>query len=91
MISGDINGKTYAIKFVPTAKKYKVDREYRNYAGLEAITNSSVHQYGIPSLYFRGDITIGSKTFDAIGVKLLEDDFSKKMEEEYVKCLGRFV
>lgn len=91
MISGDINGKTYAIKFVPTAKKYKVDREYRYYAGLEAITNSSVHQYGIPSLYFRGDITIGSKTFDAIGVKLLEDDFSKKMEEEYFKCLGRFV
>lgn len=90
-VSVDAVSKTLAFKFVPITQGSTVDREYRNYGGLEAITNSSVHRYGIPSLHFRGNIKIGSMTFDTIGVKLLEGDFLYKMEEEYKKCLGRWL
>lgn len=84
-------GETLALKFVPISDRFKVDREYKNYAGLEAIlTNSTAHPYGIPSVHFRGDIKIGSRIFDTIGLKFLEGDFNSKMEEEYIKCLGRF-
>lgn len=90
-ITGDVDGMTLAIKFVPNSLKASVEREYRNYAGMYAINNTNVEDYGIPSLQFRGPIRFGGAIFDAIGLKYLKDDFPKLMYAERVKSYDWFV
>lgn len=47
-------GKSVAMKFIETGGEFGAEHEYKMYTYLNAINNSTVELYGIPTVYYYG-------------------------------------
>lgn len=66
-----------AMKFIPPRNKEFAEEEYTIYTCLNAINNTDVERYGIPSIYYFGSY----KNYTMIGFTLLEKEFNSVFDD----------
>lgn len=68
--------KEVAMKFTPLHMKVFATEEFKIYSYLNAINNSDVERYGIPSVYYYGEWN----DYVLMGLTLLDPEFNKRVE-----------